>query len=160
MILEGCEAELGARSNLSREAFQGAMLSLGLAFHIPVLRSLDPRETARLLVFAGNQAARRHELAVSPRPGRRPRSVERQRMWILLGLPGIGAHRARALLTRFGSVQAVMTAGEGELAATSGIGAVTARRLRALIAPPTGSGPAPEVATTEARESRGCESRR
>ncbi len=61
IILEGRAADL-AKVEMRRESLQGAMISLSLIFHLPVLRALDAAETARLLVYAGRQL-RRHEEA-------------------------------------------------------------------------------------------------
>ena len=56
LVLEGRAADL-AESGMRREALQGALISLSLIFGLPVLRSLDPQETARLLIYAASQPA-------------------------------------------------------------------------------------------------------
>src|SRR5438876_2051999 len=53
-ILEGKASDL-AQSKMRREALQGALISLSLIYQIPLLRSLDPGETAHLLLYAGQQ---------------------------------------------------------------------------------------------------------
>ncbi|HOO92902.1 MAG TPA: ERCC4 domain-containing protein, partial [Opitutales bacterium] len=44
--------------NVTRSAIQGALISLMLIFDIPVLRSTDAAETARLACYAGRQLIR------------------------------------------------------------------------------------------------------
>ena len=54
LILEGMvsdKAELG----MTREAMQGALITVSLILGIPVLRSKDPSETAKLMVYIGRQ---------------------------------------------------------------------------------------------------------
>lgn len=129
LIVEGKETE---NSCVSREAWQGAMVSLGLAFQLPVLRSENAEETVRLLRFAAQQARRQRETVFVP-ARRRPRTLERQRILVLAGLPGVGAHRARLLLDYFGSIEAVMLADETELNLVPGIGPHTARQIRRVV---------------------------
>ena len=130
LIVEGMETE---NSCVSHEAWQGAMVSLGLAFQLPVLRSENAEETVRLLRFAAQQARRQRETVFVP-ARRRPRTLERQRIVVLAALPGVGAHRARLLLEHFGSVEAVVLAGEEELTEVVGIGSQTARGIRKVVA--------------------------
>jgi DNA excision repair protein ERCC-4 len=54
LILEGMingTAELG----MTREAMQGALITVSLILGIPLLRSKDPSETAKLMVYIGRQ---------------------------------------------------------------------------------------------------------
>jgi len=108
LIIEGRAADL-AESQMRREAFQGALICLSLIYHVPILRSLDAAETARLLVFAAQQLGRA-ECALPLRHDRRPKRRRRLQLYLLEGLPGIGPQKAERLLERFGSVQAAFTA--------------------------------------------------
>lgn len=92
MILEGRAGTL-TQSGMSRESIQGALVCLSLIYNLPVLRSLDPPETARLMVYAGNQL-RRHARGALPHKGTRPKRRRRMQLQILQGLPGIGPERA------------------------------------------------------------------
>ena len=127
-ILEGKSADL-AGSQMRREALQGALVTLALVFRVPVLRALDAYETARLLCYASRQL-RWHPSGKAWGHGRRPKSKRRTQLRILQSLPGIGSERAVALLDRFGSVEAALTAQAEELRQTEGIGEKTAARLR------------------------------
>ncbi|MBK5963427.1 nuclease [Thiocystis minor] len=128
LILEGTSKDLAA-SQMRREAIQGALVSLTLFLGIPLLRAMDPRETARLMLYAARQG-RQFETGAYPRKGRRARGKTRLQNHILQGLPGIGPRRAKRLLERFGSIEAVVTADPGELAEIEGIGEVTAAAIR------------------------------
>lgn len=128
LILEGRGSDLAA-SQMRREALQGAIISLTLIFGLPVLRSCDPDETARLMVYAAGQL-RRHGANIPLNRGTRPRTKRRTQLRILQGLPGVGPARAQQLIERFGSVEAVMTAAPAELGALRGIGEQTAARIR------------------------------
>jgi ERCC4-type nuclease len=128
LILEGSVNDakgLGVR----REALQGALISISLILGIPVLRSLAPEETARLIVYAARQL-QSAEKAGCPRPGYRPKGKKGRQLFILQGLPGVGHERAMRLLEKFGSVEAIMGASREELLTVDGIGAKTADRIR------------------------------
>ncbi|MEA3277106.1 MAG: ERCC4 domain-containing protein [Pseudomonadota bacterium] len=128
LILEGTSKDL-AQSHMRREAIQGALITLTLFLGIPLLRSQSPRETVQLLLFAARQG-RAVATGALPRPGRRPRGKARTQSRVLQGLPGVGPERAKRLLERFGSLEAVMLAEASELAAVPGIGKGTAEGIR------------------------------
>ena len=56
-IIEGTSAEW-AGLGVSREALQGALVTLMLIFDVPVFRSSDPAESARLMLYIGSQLVR------------------------------------------------------------------------------------------------------
>ena len=131
VILEGTGRDLEG-SAMHREALLGAIVSLTLVFELPVLRSRQPDESARLLIYAAQQL-RRDGCDALPRRGRRPKSKRRMQLHLLQGLPGIGPDRASALLERFGNVQAVMTAAPDALEGEKGNGETIARRIRSVL---------------------------
>jgi DNA excision repair protein ERCC-4 len=94
-----------------------------------ILRSMDPEETASLMLFAARQG-RAHASGALPRKGRRPRGKARVQGRILQGLPGVGPERAKRLLDRFGSIEAVIAAPADALSSVPGIGKGTAEAIR------------------------------
>ena len=130
MILEGRAYDL-AGSGMRREALQGALISLTLFLGIPLLRSADADESARLMLYAARQfdhIARQ----VPPRlfKGKRPKGKHKTQLRILQSLPGIGPGAAHNLLEQFGSVEAVLAADEQTLLGVAGIGAGRAKSIR------------------------------
>jgi ERCC4-type nuclease len=128
LILEGIGKDAMALS-VRREALQGALISISLILGIPVLRSLAPEETARLIVYAARQI-QSVEKKGCPSPGYRPKGKKGRQLYILQGLPGLGQERALRLLEKFGSVEAIMNASREELLKVEGVGAKTADRIR------------------------------
>ena len=114
---------------MRREAIQGALVTLTLFLGIPLLRSMDPEETASLMLFAARQG-RAVVSGAQPRQGGRPRGKARVQSRILQGLPGVGPERARRLLDRFGSIEAVIAAPADALVSVPGIGPGTAEAIR------------------------------
>ena len=127
-ILEGVSRSL-ASSRMRREAIQGALISLSFIFGIPVLRSLNPEETAKLMLYTARQV-RAFSSGGVRRSGLVPKKRRRAQLYLLQGLPGIGVKRAQNLLDAFGSVESVFKAGVKELVKVEGIGTVRAEAIR------------------------------
>jgi ERCC4-type nuclease len=134
MLLEGGEAGIEA-SAMSREAIQGALISMSVVLGIPVLRSRDADDSARLMIYAGRQLARVVSGAV-PRPGFRPRTRRRIQLHVLQGLPGVGPARAARLLDALGSVEAVLSAPADALRRVPGVGPTVAQAIRWVASEP------------------------
>jgi len=133
LILEGTAKELAA-SRMSRQSVQGALISVSLTFGIPVLRSFDSEETARLMLYSARQTwgiSRQGH----PRPGRPNRNRRKAQLFILQSFPQVGPVRALSLLEAFGSVQAVCCASSDELRRIRGIGEHTANFIRWVVEP-------------------------
>jgi ERCC4-type nuclease len=128
MILEGTSREL-ADSGMRREAIQGALVTVTLFCGIPLLRTRTPEETVRTMLFVAQQG-QTYAKGALPRPGWRPRGKLARQIYILQGLPGIGPERARRLLARFGSVEAIVNARPEVLRSVGGIGKQIADKLR------------------------------
>lgn len=130
-ILEGRVSML-AQSGMRREAIQGALVSVSLILGLPVLRSRDPDESARLMVYAARQA-RAWSTGAIARNVRRPKGKRRGQLQMLQGLPGVGPERAARLLDEFGSVEAVFNATQEDLITVDGVGPATAKAIRWIV---------------------------
>ena len=128
LILEGTAKDL-RETGVSREAMQGALITISLLLGIPVLRSKKPFETARLILYAARQI-KSITKGVFMRQGYRPGGKRKKQLFILQGLPGVGSERAARLLDAFGSVEAVVTAKSEELQSVAGIGKQIAEKIR------------------------------
>ena len=62
LILEGTACD-SVDIGVTREAMQGALITVSLIMGVPVLRSRNPTETARLIIFI---ALQRESMTVSP----------------------------------------------------------------------------------------------
>lgn len=128
LLLEGRTEEIQHRA-MRREAIQGALLHVSLMLGIPILRSLDGEESARLMIAAARQLQRARR-PIAFRPGACPTARRRAQTYILQGLPGVGRGLALRLLDHFGSVEAVMTAPTEALRHVPGIGPTIAAKIR------------------------------
>ena len=128
ILLEGTAKDL-TKTRMRRAAIQGALINVTLYLGIPLLRSMNPNESARLMIYAAKQgrAIAQHTL---PRRGRRANSKRAVQSRILQGLPQVGPKRAKRLLDHFGSVEKTITAETKQLRRVEGIGEWVADTMR------------------------------
>jgi DNA excision repair protein ERCC-4 len=144
VILEGVASDLDG-SGVRRETFQGALVTLGVVFGLPVLRARDAAETVWLMLTAAGQVRRAIRGAL-PRTGKRPQGKRKLQLELLQGLPGVGALRAAQLLDTFGTVAGVLAADLEALRAVPGIGRRTAAAIRWAVSEPQSGWPDGEPA--------------
>ncbi len=128
LILEGTAGDT-AELGVTREAMQGALITVSLILGIPVLRAKDAAETAKLIVYMARQMESIARGGVH-RQGYRPKDKRKKQLFILQGLPGVGPERAGRLLDKFGSVEGVISAGSDELQSVYGIGKNVADKIK------------------------------
>ena len=131
-ILEG-KTEDWKRLGVRREALQGALITLTLIFDLPVFRSIDPSETARILVYAGRQFSRLHRAEPAYAHRAKAKRLKTRRLRLLQSLPGVGPDRARNLLEHFGDVRSCLLATIEELIDVPGIGQKTAKAIQEVV---------------------------
>lgn len=113
-------------------ALKGAIVSLAVMWRLPVLHARDPEDALRILRFLAQQVGD-SEQPILRRYDRKPKRVASRRLYVLQGLSGVGPALAQRLLSRFGSVERVVTADEELLTQVRGIGLKKAARIRELV---------------------------
>jgi ERCC4-type nuclease len=131
LIIEGTNRDT-AHLGITREAMQGALITVSMVLGIPVLRAIDAAETAKLLVFMTRQINHLANDGIQ-RHGYRPKNKRKRQVFILQGLPGIGYERAVRLLDTFGCVEGVISASSEELQMVEGIGKKIADKIRWVV---------------------------
>lgn len=71
-----------------------------------------------------------YEISLQPP---KPRSAADMQVAIVAALPGVGEGKARKLLRRFGTIEAIFTAPEAEIAAVEGFGPKSAAAIRKVL---------------------------
>ena len=131
LILEGTLSDT-VEIGVTRKAMQGALITVSLILGISVLRSKDPFETARLIVYIGRQIESMAGGGMQ-RHGYRPKTKRKRQLFILQGLPGVGPEKAERLLAMFGSVEAAISASSSELQSVDGIGKSIADKIKLAV---------------------------
>ncbi len=139
IILEG-DRSMVEPSGMSRKAVQGALLHLTVFIGIPVLRSKDIHETASLLIDIYTHSQRkelpRKMKVISGIKGLRLNKKQRQKLFLVQDLPGIGIKRGFSLLDHFGSIENILKAPPMDLVKVEGIGHKLADRICTILHEP------------------------
>jgi Fanconi anemia group M protein len=98
------------------------------------LRTSDEDETADLLEVIAEREQEVADREVSVHGEKQSKTLPEQQEYVVASIAEVGPVTARTLLEAFGSVEAVMTAEKDDLLDVSGIGDVTADRIREVIA--------------------------
>lgn len=129
VILEGKKRDF-KKTDFSAQAVQGILLSLSLAFRLPVLRTKNIQETVQVMLQSFKQLTRDNleEQRFYSRPFSSKLKKDpllAQKIHILAGFPGIGVDKAERLLMKFGNLKAVFTACADDFLDVPGIGKKT-----------------------------------
>jgi len=139
IILEGNKSMVDS-SSMSRKAVQGALIHLELFIGIPVIRSLNIQETLVLMVDILHQCQQqqlpRIKRIISGNPGIRINKKQRQKLFLIQNLPGIGTKKGLALLKSFSTIENIMNSSQEDLTKVKGIGKKLAERIYAILHEP------------------------
>ena len=131
LILEG--EGIYEERNVHPGAIRGALASLAVDFDVSVLQTRDEDDTAELLETIATREQTERERSVSVHGGKSAKTLAEQQEYVVSAIADIGPVTARTLLEEFGTVEAVMTAREDDLLEVSGVGSVTAERIRDVV---------------------------
>lgn len=131
LIIEG--KGLYNRRAIHPNAIRGTLAALAVDVGIPIIPTVDEKETALILftIARREQISEKREVAV--RGKSKKFSLSECQRYIVEGLPGVSAVLAKRLLGHFGTVEKVMCATEEELRQVDGIGKEKAREIRRVL---------------------------
>ena len=139
IILEGDKSMVDS-SSMSRKAVQGALIHLEVFVGIPVIRSLNVQETATLMVDILHQCQQqqlpRLKHIISGSPGIQINKKQRQKLFLIQNLPGIGTKKGLALLKSFSTIENILNTSQVDLMKVKGIGKKLAERVYVILHEP------------------------
>lgn len=121
------------RPGFSDEAIAGALSYIACFENLRMVTVGSVSETPLMLRTLAHHA--QYGLMGGP-PAMRPatpKTLREQQEWLLVGLPGLGVEKARALLSHFGSPQAIFNASPTEIASVPGLGEKTALKIKNVL---------------------------
>ncbi len=131
VIIEG--EDLYGERNVHPNAIRGAIASLAVDYGASVLRTTDQGDTAELLETIARREQETRDRSVQVHGEKAAKTLAEQQEYVVSSIADIGPVTAEALLTEFQTVEAVMTARKDDLLAVSGVGEVTADRIREVV---------------------------
>ena len=128
LLIEGAAQ---GRGRISRAAIEGTLTRISAYQQIPILFSEGSEMTARLIKRAALQLYG-FTSSQSARTIGANSTHDFYQIHVLVGIPGVGLVRARALIKHFGTLAHVFMASPEELQKVDGIGSYLARELVGL----------------------------
>ncbi|ALG80960.1 DEAD/DEAH box helicase [Halanaeroarchaeum sulfurireducens] len=135
LVLEG-EGDLYTERDIHPNAIRGALASLAVDFGVSLLRTRDEDDTTALLATIAEREQAGSDREVSVHGEKTTKTMAEQQEYVVSSIADIGPVTARTLLTAFGDVESVLTADREDLLDVDGVGAVTADRIREVVASP------------------------
>lgn len=126
LIVEGNPYQ--ANHAIHAHVIRGALLSVLLAWQIPIIFSKNKEDTVAILLLAARQEMSVSSLLHGPK-NYRPQKIKGQRLFFLQNIPTVGPLIAGRLLKKFATLKGVINATEQELGQTEGIGKEKAKRI-------------------------------
>jgi Fanconi anemia group M protein len=123
LLVEGSDLDAGP---LRTTSIRGALLAVD-ELGVGVVRSSDGEDSALWLKVLADRQERRRRLRSTYRQQRGEASTPEA---MLAAVPGISRTSARALLNRFGSIEAILSAGREQWLSVEGIGQARAAALQ------------------------------
>ncbi|MFH1424305.1 MAG: DEAD/DEAH box helicase [archaeon] len=131
LIVEG--GSLYNIRNIHPNAIRGSLASLAIDFGVPILYSENVDDTAAFLVVIAKREQLDLKKEIVLRGERKPLGTKELQQYVVESLPSVGPSLAKRMLERFGTVEKVMTAKEGELQKIDKLGEKKAKGIRKVL---------------------------
>jgi len=116
---------------VSREAIKGALLSVSVTWHIPIIYSSGCEETVQLLIQVAMQNLKGK--VNYPRSGYKPKTLSKQYLYFIQGIPSVGPQMAQRLIEYFATLPRLVSATVDELQNVPGIGKQKALQIEEFL---------------------------
>ncbi|MFX1447681.1 MAG: DEAD/DEAH box helicase [Promethearchaeota archaeon] len=129
LILEG---DPFIESNINQNALYGAITSIILNLGITIYKTKDPSDTAMFLYQLAKKEQTDSKMGMKLRFDKKPIEISSILEYIIAGIPGINALRAKNLLRELKSLQEIFNADIGDLMRVENIGKKIAQEIYKL----------------------------
>ncbi len=129
LILEG---DPFINSNINQNALYGAITSIILNLGITVYKTKDPSESATFIYQLAKKEQTDSKMDLKLRFDKKPIEISSLLEYIVAGIPGINALRAKNLLRELNSLQEIFNADIGELIKVENVGKKIAQEIYKL----------------------------
>jgi len=131
-IVEG-KLPLFVKEMAKPRAFWGALTTLAFEYGLNVFFTADARQTADLIYTLTKRKGPVRTRGPLIRKKLRARTLEKNQLFLVSSLPGIGPKLTHRALKRFGTVRRVFSASVAELSSVDGIGRIKAEKMAEIL---------------------------
>jgi ERCC4-type nuclease len=132
LIVEG-EFPLFVREMAKPRAFWGALTTLAFEYGLSVFFTADARQTADLIYTLTKRKGLVRPRGPLVRKKLKARTLEKNQLFLVSSLPGVGPKLADRALRRFRTVRRVFSASVAELSSVEGIGRIKAEKMAEIL---------------------------
>lgn len=129
LILEG---DLFINSNINQNALYGAITSIILNLGITIYKTNDPSDSAMFIYQLAKKEQSDSKMDIKLRFDKKPIEISSLLEFIVAGIPGINALRAKNLLRELNSLQEIFNADIGDLMKVENVGKKIAQEIYKL----------------------------
>ncbi len=129
LIIEGNPELLFTERGIHPNTIRGVLSSIAVDYRVPVIWTLNSRETAAQVFWLAYREQVKDKREVSIRTNHKICSVPKQQEFIVAGLPHVNTKLSRRLLNEFGSVRNVFCCTEEMLRKVEGLGEKKAKMI-------------------------------
>ncbi len=139
LLIEGYMGLLRKFRHISPESLSGALFALAQA-GVPVVPTIDPRDTATFLITSAKQLNKDKVLQPNIRHRVKTEKLKDRQLYVVAGLPNIGPVLGENVLSHFKTVRATFGASREQLLEVKGIGPQRADAVTRVLDTPYGDG--------------------
>ncbi len=131
LIIEG-DSIYGQR-NVHPNVVRAVMATIAIDFSVPILQTRDEADTASLIYVIAKREQMPNKTEVNPHGKKPSASLREQQEYLISALSNIGIVTTRNLLTRFKTVEGILTASKEELMEVEHVGKKTAEHIKEVL---------------------------
>ncbi len=131
LVIEG-ESVYGQR-NVHPNVVRAVMATIAIDFSVPILQTRDEADTASLIYVIAKREQMPNKTEVNPHGKKPSASLREQQEYLISALSNIGIVTTRNLLTRFKTVEGILTASKEELMEVEHVGKKTAEHIKEVL---------------------------
>jgi ERCC4-type nuclease len=133
LIIEGNPGILFSERDIHPNTIRGVLSSIAVDYRVPILWTLNPRETAAQVYWLAYREQLREKREPAIRANHKSPSVSSQQEYIIAGLPSVNTKLSKRLLEEFGTIRNVFCSSEEDLKNVKGLGKKKSKKIWDLI---------------------------
>jgi len=131
LVIEG-DSIYGQR-NVHPNVVRAVMATIALDYSVPIIQTRDEADTASLIYVIAKREQMPNKTEVNPHGKKPSASLREQQEYLISALSNIGIVTTRNLLTRFKTVEGILTASKEELMEVEHVGKKTAEHIKEVL---------------------------
>lgn len=133
LIIEGNPKLLFLERNMHENAIRGAISSIAIDYNIPIIWTLNPKETACMIFWIAHREQILQKRNIQIRSNKKATTLKQQQEFLVAGLTNVSTKLSKRLLKYFKTAREIFNASREELMLIDGIGKEKAKKIYNLI---------------------------